>query len=62
MLVLAVGVEKLRVHLERLLELEGADADQVLWLDLALLAAEDLRRRVDLLDALLDRRQLDRLH
>jgi hypothetical protein len=48
-------------HLERLLELERRDADEVLRIDFALLAAEYLGARVDLLDALLNRRQLSLL-
>ena len=46
------------VHFERLLELESTDANQTFWIHLALLAPEDLRRRVDLLDPRLNSWQL----
>ena len=58
MFVLAVSVEELRVHLQRLFEREGTDADQVHRFHLAVLRAEDLRARIDFFQPRLNRRQL----
>jgi len=52
--VLALGVEELGVHLGDTAERERVDADEVLGLDLTLLAAEDSGGRVELLQALLN--------
>ena len=52
------SVEELRVHFERLLQLERADPDQVLRVDLAVLAPKDGRVRVDLPQPFLNDGQL----
>mmetsp|Transcript_28967 Transcript_28967/g.83271 ORF Transcript_28967/g.83271 Transcript_28967/m.83271 type:complete len:264 (-) Transcript_28967:510-1301(-) len=61
-LVLAVHLQELRVHLQHAGEAEGLDADQALRVHSALPRPGDLHGRVDLLQAILDQRQLRFFH
>mmetsp|Transcript_12472 Transcript_12472/g.32048 ORF Transcript_12472/g.32048 Transcript_12472/m.32048 type:complete len:264 (-) Transcript_12472:488-1279(-) len=61
-LVLAVRVQELRVHLQHAGEAKGLDADQAFRVHSALLRPGNLHGRVDLLQAILYRRQLRFLH
>mmetsp|Transcript_27592 Transcript_27592/g.70014 ORF Transcript_27592/g.70014 Transcript_27592/m.70014 type:complete len:416 (-) Transcript_27592:227-1474(-) len=53
-LMFAIDVEELGVHLEDTVELEGANVEDILRVNLGLLAAEDLGVAIDGADAILD--------
>ena len=62
MLVLAVGGEESRIHLEHTLELKGLDAKDLLHHDVGVLAAEDGGVLVDLAKPPLHAVQIGRRH
>jgi hypothetical protein len=55
---LRFSVEKFRIHLQRLLQVERSDSNQTLRLDLAVLAAKHSYGWIDFLQAPLDGSQL----
>ena len=56
------SIEEVVIHLKRALDRKRLDAEQLLRVHLALGGAEDLRGRVELLQALFQREELTLLH